>query len=58
MNLAFRIREILDWYEGETPGAKANLARTLMAGKLGGMGRIVHFASRSRGEHGPAHSPY
>ncbi|WP_210330397.1 MULTISPECIES: hypothetical protein [unclassified Methylocystis] len=58
MNLTFRVQEILDWYEGETPGAKANLARMLMAGKLGGTGRIVHFASRSRVEHGPAHSPY
>nr|WP_292532402.1 hypothetical protein [Methylocystis sp.] len=41
MNLTFRVREILDCYEGETPGAKANLARMLMAGKLGGTSRMV-----------------
>jgi class I fructose-bisphosphate aldolase len=58
MNLSFRVREILDWYEGETPGAKANLARMLMAGKLGGTGRMVILPVDQGFEHGPAHSPY
>ncbi|MGJ0397552.1 MAG: class I fructose-bisphosphate aldolase [Methylocystis sp.] len=56
MNLTFRVREILDWYEGETPGAKTNLARMLMAGKLGGTGRMVILPVDQGVEHGPARS--
>src|SRR5271168_3520089 len=62
-----RVREILDWYEGETPGTKANLARMLMAGRLGGTGRMVilpvdqgfeHGAARSFAVNPPAYDPH
>ncbi len=56
MNLTLRVREIFDWYEGETPGTKANLARMLMAGKLGGTGRMVILPVDQGVEHGPARS--
>lgn len=56
MNLTLRVREILDWYEGETPGSKANLARMLMAGRLGGTGRMVILPVDQGFEHGPARS--
>ena len=41
MKLTKRVRDILANYEGETPGTKANLARMLMAGRLGGTGRMI-----------------
>ena len=41
MKLTRRVKEILSWYESDTPGTKANLARILMEGKLGGTGRMV-----------------
>jgi len=56
MNLTRRVREILDCYEGETPGTKANLARMLMAGKLGGTGHMVILPVDQGFEHGPARS--
>src|SRR6201997_1130065 len=56
MKLSRRVREILDQYEGETPGTKANLARMLMAGKLGGSGRMVILPVDQGFEHGPARS--
>jgi len=56
MKLTRRVREILDNYEGETPGTKANLARILMAGKLGGTGRMVILPVDQGFEHGPARS--
>lgn len=56
MNLTRRVREILDCYEGETPGTKANLARMLMAGKLGGTGKMVILPVDQGFEHGPARS--
>ncbi len=56
MNLTRRVREILDGYEGETPGTKANLARMLMAGKLGGTGKMVILPVDQGFEHGPARS--
>ncbi len=54
MSLTHRVREILDHYEGETPGTKANLARMLMAGKLGGTGKMVILPVDQGFEHGPA----
>src|ERR1700761_9551009 len=51
-----RVREILSWYEGETSGTKANLARMLMAGRLGGTGRMVILPVDQGFEHGPARS--
>ena len=56
MKLTRRVREILDNYEGETPGTKANLARMLMAGRLGGTGRMVILPVDQGFEHGPARS--
>ena len=35
------VQKILANYEGETPGVKANLCRFLMAGKLGGTGKMI-----------------
>src|SRR3984957_11109364 len=54
MKLSRRVREILDGYEGESPGTKANLARMLMAGRLGGTGRMVILPVDQGFEHGPA----
>src|ERR1700761_4215176 len=56
MKLTRRVREILDCYEGETSGTKANLARMLMAGRLGGTGRMVILPVDQGFEHGPARS--
>src|ERR1700758_2335465 len=56
MKLSRRVREILDQYEGETPGTKANLARLLNAGRLGGTGRMVILPVDQGFEHGPARS--
>src|SRR3984957_3663529 len=56
MKLSRRVREILDGYEGESPGTKANLARMLMAGRLGGTGRMVILPVDQGFEHGPARS--
>ncbi|HEU0118382.1 MAG TPA: class I fructose-bisphosphate aldolase [Alphaproteobacteria bacterium] len=56
MKVTRRVREILDCYEGETPGTKANLARMLMAGRLGGTGRMVILPVDQGFEHGPARS--
>ncbi|HEX2020780.1 MAG TPA: class I fructose-bisphosphate aldolase [Aurantimonas sp.] len=50
------VRNILSWYEGETPGLKANLSRLLMHGRLGGTGRVVILPVDQGFEHGPARS--
>jgi class I fructose-bisphosphate aldolase len=56
MKVSRRVRDILANYEGETPGTKANLARMLMAGRLGGTGRMVILPVDQGFEHGPARS--
>src|SRR5579875_3852367 len=56
MRVTERVRKILDWYEGDPPGVKANLARILMEGKLGGTGRMVILPVDQGFEHGPARS--
>src|SRR5580704_10306337 len=56
MKLSRRVREILDGYEGESAGTKANLARMLMTGRLGGTGRMVILPVDQGFEHGPARS--
>jgi len=56
MGLTRRVREILDGYEGESAGTKANLARVLMAGRLGGTGKLVILPVDQGFEHGPARS--
>ncbi len=50
------VRNILSWYEGETPGLKSNLSRLLMHGRLGGTGRLVILPVDQGFEHGPARS--
>ena len=51
-----RSKKILDWYEGDPPGVKANLARILSTGKLGGTGKVVILPVDQGFEHGPARS--
>ena len=43
-------------YESDNPGTKANLARILMQGKLGGTGKLVILPVDQGFEHGPARS--
>ncbi len=51
-----RIREILSWYASENPGVRANLARMLNHGRLGGTGKMVILPVDQGFEHGPARS--
>jgi len=51
-----RVRKILSWYESDNPGTKANLARILMQGRLGGTGNLVILPVDQGFEHGPARS--
>jgi class I fructose-bisphosphate aldolase len=56
MRITRRVKEILSHYESDTPGTKANLARILMEGKLGGTGKLVILPVDQGFEHGPARS--
>jgi class I fructose-bisphosphate aldolase len=56
MRVTQRVRKILDNYESDNPGTKANLARILMQGKLGGTGKLVILPVDQGFEHGPARS--
>ncbi len=56
MRVSQRVKKILDWYEGDPPSVKANLARILMHGKLGGTGKVVILPVDQGFEHGPARS--
>jgi len=56
MRITQRVKKILDWYESDNPGTKANLARILMTGKLGGTGKLVILPVDQSFEHGPARS--
>jgi fructose-bisphosphate aldolase, class I len=51
-----KVKRILDNYESDNPGTKANLARILMHGKLGGSGKLVILPVDQGFEHGPARS--
>ncbi len=51
-----RVRTILSWYAGESPGVLANLARLLNQGTLGGTGRLVILPVDQGFEHGPHRS--
>ena len=51
-----RVQEILGYYSGDAPGIRANLARLLMNGRLGGTGRLVILPVDQGFEHGPARS--
>jgi class I fructose-bisphosphate aldolase len=56
MRITQRVKKILDGYESDNPGTKANLARILMEGKLGGSGKLVILPVDQGFEHGPARS--
>lgn len=51
-----QVQAILDKYEGASPAVKANLARILMQGRLGGTGKLVILPVDQGFEHGPARS--
>jgi class I fructose-bisphosphate aldolase len=53
MKVTRKVKKILSYYEGEVPGVKANLARMLMQGKLGGTGKMVILPVDQGFEHGP-----
>ncbi len=50
------VKAILDKYEGTPAAVKANLARILMQGKLGGTGKVIILPVDQGFEHGPARS--
>ena len=50
------VKAILDKYEATSPAVKANLARILMQGGLGGTGKLVILPVDQGFEHGPARS--
>ena len=56
MKMTPRVRKILSYYESDNPGTKANLARILMHGRLGGSGKLVILPVDQGFEHGPARS--
>lgn len=56
MSLTPQVQQILRNYESDTPGTKANLARILMQGRLGGTGKLVILPVDQGFEHGPARS--
>ncbi len=56
MRLTPKVKEILSWYEGESPGVKGNMARLLMHGRMGGSGKLVILPVDQGYEHGPARS--
>jgi len=56
MRITQRVKKILDNYESDNPGTKANLARILMHGRLGGSGKLVILPVDQGFEHGPARS--
>jgi class I fructose-bisphosphate aldolase len=56
MKLTRKVKEILSWYESDNPGTKANLARILMHGRLGGTGKVIILPVDQGFEHGPARS--
>ncbi len=56
MRITQRVKRILDNYESDNPGTKANLARILGHGKLGGTGKLVILPVDQGFEHGPARS--
>jgi class I fructose-bisphosphate aldolase len=50
------VQRVLEWYDGERPGVKANLSRILMHGTTGGTGRLLVLPVDQGFEHGPAAS--
>ena len=56
MKMTGIIKKILNDYESDNPGVKANLANILMSGKLAGTGKLVILPVDQGFEHGPARS--
>ena len=56
MKITTRVKKILANYESDNPGSKANLARILMHGRLGGTGKLVILPVDQGFEHGPVRS--
>jgi fructose-bisphosphate aldolase, class I len=56
MKITPQVKKILQAYESDCPGTKANIARILMQGKLGGTGHVVILPVDQGFEHGPARS--
>ena len=56
MKITRKVKSILDNYDSDSPGVKANLARILMQGRLGGTGKLVILPVDQGFEHGPARS--
>ena len=56
MRVSQRVKKILAGYESDNPGTKANLARILMHGRLGGSGKVLILPVDQGVEHGPARS--
>ena len=56
MQITPQVKAILSHYESDNPGTKTNLARLLMAGRLGGTGKLVILPVDQGFEHGPARS--
>ncbi len=50
------VRDILGYYQSESPGVLANLATLLMSGRLGGTGKLLILPVDQGFEHGPARS--
>jgi fructose-bisphosphate aldolase, class I len=56
MALSERVRQILSWYQSDTPGVLTNLARMLNHGALAGTGKMVILPVDQGFEHGPHRS--
>src|SRR5476649_209554 len=56
MSISEPVKRILDNYEIDNPGTKANLSRILNQGCLGGTGKLVILPVDQGFEHGPARS--
>lgn len=56
MKITPTVKKILSCYESDNAGTKANLARILMHGKLGGTGKMVILPVDQGFEHGPDRS--
>ncbi|MDP3371931.1 MAG: class I fructose-bisphosphate aldolase [Candidatus Paracaedibacteraceae bacterium] len=54
MRITSAVTDILNNYESDNPGVKANLARMLMHGELAGTGRLIILPIDQGFEHGPA----
>ena len=56
MRVTQRVHKILDNYASDTSGTKANIARLLSTGRLGGSGKMVILPVDQGFEHGPVRS--